>query len=302
MMEDRPDFAAILAFFKEDKTRGLVARQHALLKRVATKCAGGLTLRELPIVAELLELAPARVAELGDTDEASELEKTVCHVIRICGKAAIREKSNEELLAPGLAAAGTILARLVELVSSSSPRVAIEATRALHVVALGGAAPGEPPAAAAATRLNRRLLLQARGVEGAVFKLRGVVDELLAVDDDGTEQRVKDATRAVDADSDGEDGAPRRAAPRATSRGRAAPFSEVLTFSTKLRTVPFAASQLVLALTKLLRELSTSADAAFALVRSGGMPVCVKVLRLYVLPCGYGSDEKSRRGRGRSPE
>ena len=40
-------------------------------------------------------------------DDAADLEKTLCKTVRLCGMPAIREKSNEELLAPGLAAAET---------------------------------------------------------------------------------------------------------------------------------------------------------------------------------------------------
>ena len=136
---ERPDFGKILDFFKDEQTRDLVSRQHALLKRIVKSCRTGFTLRELPVVAELLELVSARIGAMEQPDDAADLEKTLCKTVRLCGMPAIREKSNEELLAPGLAAAETILRRLESLLHSGSPRVAIEATRALHVVARGEA-------------------------------------------------------------------------------------------------------------------------------------------------------------------
>ena len=60
---ERPDFVKILDFFKDEQTADLVSRQHALLKRVVKTCKSGFTLRELPIVAELLDLVSARMEQ-----------------------------------------------------------------------------------------------------------------------------------------------------------------------------------------------------------------------------------------------
>ena len=101
----RPDLTRILAFFKDDATASLAARQHALLKRVAKFPA--FTLRELPVVAELLDLVAARLEGLDD-EAREELEMTLCKVVRVCGRPGLREKSNEELLAPGRGRRGSL--------------------------------------------------------------------------------------------------------------------------------------------------------------------------------------------------
>ena len=101
--------------------------------------------------------------------------------------------------------------RLESLLHSGSPRVAIEATRALHVVARGEAEGdaergGGRQNATAAKQLNRRLLLKAQGVEGAVAELRTHVEQLLAIDDDGTAAVVAEAiSKDVDGESSDED-------------------------------------------------------------------------------------------------
>ena len=304
---ERPDFGKILDFFKDEQTRDLVSRQHALLKRIVKSCRTGFTLRELPVVAELLELVSARIGAMEQPDDAADLEKTLCKTVRLCGMPAIREKSNEELLAPGLAAAETILRRLESLLHSGSPRVAIEATRALHVVARGEAEGdaergGGRQNATAAKQLNRRLLLKAQVVEGAVAELRTHVEQLLAIDDDGTAAVVAEAiSKDVDGESSDEDesadarrhkkkklgkggGSGGMSGHRLSAAGARAgtPFGGALVFSTAPRTLAFAELQLLLALVKLLRELSTSYDAAGALVRCGGMGVCISVLRLFL--------------------
>ena len=111
LQDDRPDFPKILEFFTDPRTEDLQARQHALLKRIVQKCARGFRLRELPVVAELLDIVPRRIEGLveKDAEESEELERTLCNIIRITAKPNIRQKANEELLAPGLKAAAQIL-------------------------------------------------------------------------------------------------------------------------------------------------------------------------------------------------
>ena len=135
--DDRPDFPKILEFFTDPRTEDLQARQHALLKRIVQKCQHGFRLRELPVVAELLDIVPKRIEGLveKDAEESEELERTLCNIIRITAKPNLRQKANEELLAPGLKAAAQILEKLLQLQASPAVRVAVEATRALTAIA-----------------------------------------------------------------------------------------------------------------------------------------------------------------------
>ena len=116
LQDDRPDFPKILEFFTDPRTEDLQARQHALLKRIVQKCQHGFRLRELPVVAELLDIVPKRIEGLveKDAEESEELERTLCNIIRIA-KPNLRQKANEELLAPGLKAAAQILEKLLLL-------------------------------------------------------------------------------------------------------------------------------------------------------------------------------------------
>ena len=78
LQDDRPDFPKILEFFTDPRTEDLQARQHALLKRIVQKCQHGFRLRELPVVAELLDIVPKRIEGLveKDAEESEELERT----------------------------------------------------------------------------------------------------------------------------------------------------------------------------------------------------------------------------------
>lgn len=281
--DDRPDFPTILQFFTDERTEDLVARQHALLKRIVQKCAKGFMLREMPVVAELLDVVPRRIQGLkeNDEEESDDLERTLCNIIRICAKPGIRQKANEELLASGLAAAATIFQKLIGLQCSKSMRVAVEATRALAEVASPA---GSTAAIRARKKLNRRLLLEARCVEGACARLEESVNQILAVDDDGTERKVFDARKTVDLiDADTSDEEPSEKRPkRKKKRSKKSAFSEVLTYATTKRTIDYAQQQLLRALVHLIRELSEDAAHSFRLVECGGSRACVKGLRLYL--------------------
>ncbi|KAJ1458302.1 hypothetical protein M885DRAFT_586352 [Pelagophyceae sp. CCMP2097] len=305
-LAERPDFARILSFLTDAETAGLEARQHALLKRIVAACSTGFTLRELPLVSDLVDCVHARIAAGANAD----CEPTLCKIVRLCGKLGLREKSNEELLSPGLAAAEGMLRTLRKLLCSESPRIAIEAARALRSVAAGD---GESVSAyatnpGASRELTRSLLLKADVVAGAVAELAARLAVLVAEDDDGTADRLGAAVKAaVDADSsDEEEGASRassrrgvahserslkrgppsvqKPAPAPPGRGakRTASMRGPLVFSTAPRTVEYAQGQMVLALVKLLRELSAWGAAAAALVRCGGMAACIDVLRCYL--------------------
>ena len=88
LQDDRPDFPKILEFFTDPRTEDLQARQHALLKRIVQKCAHGFRLRELPVVAELLDIVPKCIEGLieKDAEESEELERTLCNIIRITAR------------------------------------------------------------------------------------------------------------------------------------------------------------------------------------------------------------------------
>ena len=279
LQDDRPDFPKILEFFTDPRTEDLQARQHALLKRIVQKCQHGFRLRELPVVAELLDIVPKRIEGLieKDAEESEELERTLCNIIRITAKPNLRQKANEELLAPGLKAAAQILEKLLLLQSSTSVRVAVEATRALTAIAT----PEDTSAAGKAQKkLNRKLLLEANAVQATCAKVEENANIILAIDDDGTERKVFDARATVDfidADtSDDEDVTMSRSSSRGGRRRKPrsaktdALFSDVLSYSTHKRTLEYAQSQVLRSLVHLLRELSTDAQSSFDLVECGG--------------------------------
>ena len=235
-------------------------------------------------------------------------------MIRLCGQPAVRSRSNEELLDEGMAATHGLLEELEGLLHAPQPRVQIETAKALREIALGNdplrpnagatifvlGAGDVRPDCARARATSRRACCSRRASTSS--RLASWVQALHEKDNlvqhapdphppgsDDADAPARPAARRRQArprpPGAGDGGAPSPGggspgSPSSHRPSRVGGFGGVLTFSTLPRQLAHAESVLLLALMKLLLELSCDEASSAALVREGAMGVIVSVLQL----------------------